>query len=181
MHDVLVVGAGPAGSWAAKRCADRGLDVLLLDAAKFPRDKACGGVVGDTAVRLIGPDVLSILEREAHTNRLFYDWKPILDVAAHMYFFKRRKFDAYLVRRAQAAGATLLEGRRVTRVDVRPDKVVAVAGGEAFEARLAVGAEGTNSVVGRAIRQSHHDGACKYASIKAEGDLTSEAIRGLGG
>jgi len=180
MHDVLVVGAGPAGSWAAKRCADRGLDVLLLDAAKFPRDKACGGVVGDTAVRLIGPDVLSILEREAHTNRLFYDWKPILDVAAHMYFFKRRKFDAYLVRRAEAAGATLLEGRRVTRVDVRPDKVVAVAGGEAFGARLAVGAEGTNSVVGRAIRQSHHDGACKYASIKAEVDLTSEAIRGLG-
>ena len=40
--DVLIVGAGPAGSAAAFHAANRGYDVLLIDAATFPRDKTCG-------------------------------------------------------------------------------------------------------------------------------------------
>ena len=40
--DVLVVGAGPAGSATAAWCARYGLDVLLVDAESFPRDKPCG-------------------------------------------------------------------------------------------------------------------------------------------
>ena len=42
-YDVIVVGAGPAGSTAAKNLAEKGIKVLLLDKAKFPRDKPCGG------------------------------------------------------------------------------------------------------------------------------------------
>ena len=162
------------------RCVEKGLDVLMLDSATFPRDKACGGVVGETAVRMIGSDVLSLLEREGRENELFWDWSPIGRINSHLYFFKRRKFDHYLVQRAIAAGAKLLENRRVTRVDVRPDKVVVEANGEKHEARLAIGAEGTNSIVGRAIGLSHHDGPYKYASIKAEIDLPPEKIEELG-
>ena len=180
MHDVLVVGAGPAGAYAAMRCAERGLDVLLLDAESFPRDKACGGVVGDTAIDFLGRDVLSLLEREGRQNRLFYDWRPIGELDARIYFFKRRKFDHYVVRRAEAAGATLLENRRVTRVDVQRDKVVARANGDAYEADLVVGAEGTNSIVARAIGASPHAHTQKYASIKAEIDLPPEKVAALG-
>ena len=180
MHDVLVVGAGPSGSWAGMRCAEKGLDVLMLDAARFPRDKACGGIVGETAVRLIGNDVLSLLEAEGHGNELFFDWQPIGFIGRHEYYFKRRRFDHYLVRRAQASGAKLLEDRRVTKVDVRPEGVVVEANGETHEAHLVIGAEGTNSVVGRSVRLTHHDGPYKYASIKAEIDLTPEQIARLG-
>jgi menaquinone-9 beta-reductase len=42
IHDVIVVGAGPAGSSAASFLARRGLNVLLLDKSGFPRDKVCG-------------------------------------------------------------------------------------------------------------------------------------------
>lgn len=180
MRDVLVVGAGPSGSYAAMRCAELGLDVRILDAATFPRDKACGGVVGDEAVRLVGPGVRSVVEREGRGNDLFYDWRRIGHVDAHLYFVKRRRFDHYLAQRAVAAGAELLEGRRVTNVSVLPDRVAVEADGERHEASMVVGADGTNSVVGRAIGLSHHDGTCKYASIKAEIDLPPDAIRRLG-
>ena len=43
-YDVIVAGAGPTGSTAARECAARGLSVLLLEKAAFPRDKPCGGV-----------------------------------------------------------------------------------------------------------------------------------------
>jgi len=181
MHDVLVVGAGPAGSHAARRCAELGLDVLMLDAATFPRDKACGGVVGEEAVRLVGRDVLSVVEREGRGNEIFFDWRPLAWIPSpHMYFFKRRKFDHCLVKKAVAAGAVLLEGRRVTRVAVEPDRVVVEANGERHEARLVIGADGTNSVVGRAVGLSHHDGTWKFASIKAEVDLPPDRMEALG-
>jgi flavin-dependent dehydrogenase len=51
--DVLVVGAGPAGSTAARECADRGLSTALLDRAEFPRDKPCGGGVTARAAALL--------------------------------------------------------------------------------------------------------------------------------
>ena len=41
--DVIIVGAGPAGSTAAKFLSEKGVNVLLLDKKKFPRDKSCGG------------------------------------------------------------------------------------------------------------------------------------------
>ena len=47
--DVVVVGAGPAGSTAARVAAERGMRVLLLDAARFPRYKTCGGGLIGTA------------------------------------------------------------------------------------------------------------------------------------
>ena len=54
------------------------------------------------------------------------------------------------------------------------------ANGERHEGHMVIGADGTNSVVGRAVGLSHHDGAWKYASIKAEIDLPPETVRALG-
>ena len=54
MADVIVVGAGPAGSAAAKRCAEYGLDTLILEKRRLPRDKVCSGMImGPAAHTLI--------------------------------------------------------------------------------------------------------------------------------
>ena len=53
MYDVIVVGAGPAGSTTARECAEKGMSVLLLDRAAFPRDKPCGGGVTARASDLL--------------------------------------------------------------------------------------------------------------------------------
>jgi len=43
-HDIVILGGGPAGAAAAKTAAARGMRVLLIDKARFPRDKLCGGL-----------------------------------------------------------------------------------------------------------------------------------------
>ena len=62
-YDVIVVGAGPAGSTTARECAARGLSVILLDRAEFPRDKPCGGAVTVRALELLPFDIIPVVER----------------------------------------------------------------------------------------------------------------------
>ena len=57
MYDVIVVGGGPAGSVAAKKCAEHGLKTLLLEKRKLPRDKVCTGMV-------MGPLAKNIIKQE---------------------------------------------------------------------------------------------------------------------
>ena len=62
--DVLVVGAGPAGAAAGLTARRRGLDVLVVDKASFPRDKTCGDGLTTAALRLIeqlGVDLRTLL------------------------------------------------------------------------------------------------------------------------
>ena len=54
MYDVIVVGAGPAGSAAAWSLGNKGFNVLLIDKNKFPRDKPCGGWITPDIFNLIG-------------------------------------------------------------------------------------------------------------------------------
>src|SRR3989304_6772450 len=67
--DGSVGGAGPAGSTTARECAERGLSVLLLEKAAFPRDKPCGGGVSVRAARLLPFDLSPVVERTAYGVR----------------------------------------------------------------------------------------------------------------
>lgn len=150
--DVVVVGAGPAGSAAALAARRAGASVLLLDRSDFPRDKACGdgiaahaldvldelgvtdavaGYAPLPALRLVGPGggtVARALPRPAYT-------------------VPRKVFDARLVAAAVAAGARLRR-HAVRHVEVRDDRVVLDGG---LAARAVVGADGAGSVLRRAL------------------------------
>jgi flavin-dependent dehydrogenase len=63
IHDLVVVGAGPAGSTAARVAASRGARVVLLDRADFPRDKPCGGGVNVRAAELLPFSIEPVTER----------------------------------------------------------------------------------------------------------------------
>ena len=65
--DVLVVGAGPAGSATAIHLARGGARVLLADRARFPRDKACGGGVTGRALGQVPCDITPVVERVVDT------------------------------------------------------------------------------------------------------------------
>ena len=63
-YDVLVVGAGPAGSSTAIHLARTGARVLLADKARFPRDKPCGGGLTGRALKRIPVDPSPVVERD---------------------------------------------------------------------------------------------------------------------
>ncbi|HUQ22381.1 MAG TPA: geranylgeranyl reductase family protein [Gaiellaceae bacterium] len=152
--DVIVVGAGPAGSMSAYFLAAEGLSVLLLDRARFPRDKPCGGgVTGRAAAILpfsIDPvveDVVDRLEIGLSYSRRFErrSEKPLI------YMTRRVLLDAFLVERAREAGAVFRDGTKVTEVQLRDGDAVVRAKDWTGTCGVVIGADGTNGITARAL------------------------------
>ncbi|MDC4233542.1 geranylgeranyl reductase family protein [Actinomyces sp. B33] len=120
--DVVVVGAGPAGSSTAYHLASLGADVLLLDKAEFPRDKICGDGLTPAAVHeliLMGVDTGSWTRNRGLTvigggHTVTMDWPDQKSLPGYGLTRARASLDETLARRAQAAGARLHEGVTVT-------------------------------------------------------------------
>ncbi len=110
--DVLVIGAGPAGSACAQALARAGLDVLLVDQHDFPRDKVCGdGLIPDShaALKRLGvyDEVASLAQPVQHV-RCVGPRGGQVDVPGQLSVLPRKVLDQVLVRAAQGAGARLL-------------------------------------------------------------------------
>lgn len=136
--DVIVVGAGPAGSAAAYHLANAGLDVLLLEKATFPRDKVCGDGLTPRAVAALvkmgietGPAA-----GWAHNKglrivggglRLELPWPELASFPDYGLVRPRADFDELLARAAEKAGARLREDTTVSG-PVRDDRTGRVVG-----------------------------------------------------
>ena len=153
MHDVVVVGAGPGGSTAARHLARGGLDVLLLDRARFPRDKPCGGIATPGIVSIVGEEMLQVVEQRVEVCRFVLDMEPVADYRDRTLLFKRPRFDKLLLDLAREAGAGIREGAPVESVSASaPDHAeVVLEGGERISARCVVGADGAYSRVARSV------------------------------
>jgi geranylgeranyl reductase family protein len=137
--DALVVGGGPAGSTTAWRLADAGASVLLIDKARFPRDKPCGGGVTARAERLCPVDISPVVESDVDIVELRFRYgdsverrapKPVVRMT------QRRRLDAFLLDAAREKGVEVHEGEAFD-----PDNVAA---------DIVVGADGANGTTARA-------------------------------
>lgn len=149
-----MVGAGPAGSLAAYRLASRGASVLLLDRARFPRDKPCGGGVTGRAARLVPFPLDPVVEDVATRAELRLGYGPALErggKAALILMTQRARLDEYLARRAAEAGAEFRDGVRVRGVEPEEEGIAVAAAGERFSTAALVGADGVNGLVGRTL------------------------------
>jgi geranylgeranyl reductase family protein len=151
--DVLVVGAGPAGSATAIHLARSGARVLLVDRARFPRDKACGGGVTGRALRQVPCDISPVVERvidtfelRLHHRRRFRrtSTEPLIVMT------QRRRLDAYLAEQAVAAGARFRDAARVDQIEIGEEGISAAVGGYRVTADILVGADGANGIVAKA-------------------------------
>jgi geranylgeranyl reductase family protein len=174
-YDAIVVGAGPAGSTAAYRLAEAGARVLLLDRARFPRDKPCGGGVTGRAARLIPFSIDPVVEHVVtHADlRLRYgrthargSGRPLV------YMTQRRHLDQYLAERAADAGAEFRDDVRVTDVAASNGTVVLTADGARFEAETLIGADGVNGMTARALSL----GGNTTVGVALEGNLPNDKI-----
>lgn len=151
--DVLVVGAGPAGSATAIHLARRGARVLLVDKVRFPRDKPCGGGLTGRALRHAPCDVEPVVEHVVDRFVLRAGYRrPVrrASSAPLIRMTQRRRLDHHLAEQAAAAGADFRDGVLVANLVVRDDGLTAVVGGSRVEASYLVGADGANGVVARA-------------------------------
>ena len=110
--DVLIVGAGPAGSACAIELARAGFDVVLVDAQVFPRDKICGdGLIPDAhaALRRLGvhDEVMAAAQRAGHVACIGPRGGRI-DVPGDLAVLPRRELDAIVCRAAERAGARFI-------------------------------------------------------------------------
>ncbi|HET8626167.1 MAG TPA: NAD(P)/FAD-dependent oxidoreductase [Thermomicrobiales bacterium] len=174
-HEVVVVGAGPAGAVTSLLLARRGHDVLLLDKATFPRDKPCAEYLSpEINVLLARLGMLAAVEA-AQPARLrgFIIVPPggrpfrgdFAPGGAHAYglALSRTTFDTILLERARAAGVTVREGFRVGDLLREDGRVVGVRGRqrgrrdeEELRATVTVGADGLHSVVAGRLGLARH-------------------------
>lgn len=159
--DVLVIGAGPAGSATALFLARRGYGVTLLDRQTFPRDKPCGEYLTPGAVSLLR-DELGVLPELLDNGAVRLTQETV--VTHHYRSFggatealacPRLVTDQALRDAAERAGVRVLEGFRVQRI-LRDDQGICGAAGidvqgneREFGASVTVGADGTHSLLAR--------------------------------
>ena len=162
--DVIVVGAGPAGSATAFYLAQAGLDVLLLEKSRFPREKVCGDGLTPRAVKALIGMGISVSEQDGWVRnkglrvigagkRLELPWPELSSYPGFGLVRTRRDLDESLARRAQQAGAKLVEGVTVTGpvLDERTGRITGVVAREdnraerTYTARVVVAADGNSS------------------------------------
>ncbi len=160
VHDIVIVGAGPAGSSTAHYLARYGLDVLLLDKAKFPRDKTCGDGLTPRALAIL--DDMGILNKvlqmghciysvevtapNGHTISAAFPQQPAMP--DHALVIPRRILDDVIRRQALASGARFRGRVSVTGLEPAPHGVTIAAeepgSRTSFKARMAVIATGAD-------------------------------------
>lgn len=156
--DVVVVGAGPGGSSAARAAAEAGRRVLLLEKSELPRYKTCGGGIIGPSRDALPPGFELPLRDRVHAVTFSLNGRLARTRRSKRMLFglvNRPEFDQRLAQAAVKAGAELRTGVTVSRVEQHgpavPDRrtvAVVLAGGETVLARAVVGADGSASRIG---------------------------------
>lgn len=152
--DVVVVGAGPAGSSAARVAAERGARVLLLDRAKFPRYKTCGGGLIGISLEYVPKEVLATVEQRVTSVRFTLRGRAANIHRSRLPFLalvQRERFDQALADAAVAAGVEFRDGVTVKGVEDDAAGVTLKTSDGDIHASIVVGADGAGGRIGRYV------------------------------
>ncbi|MDD1753420.1 MAG: geranylgeranyl reductase family protein [Methanotrichaceae archaeon] len=155
MYDVIVIGAGPAGSAAARAASKAGLKVLIIEKEIFPRYKPCGGALSDRAISILDfslPE--SFCERTITSIKIHFH-----DKISNGYngcrlatLVTRSKFDHFLLQKAQEAGADLVT-QKVQNFKEKADHIEVLTKKDAYESRFLVISSGYQDSLKERIRE----------------------------
>ena len=152
MIDVIIIGAGIAGTAAAFDLLSRGLSVLLLDKYAFPRKKACAGGVTPKAKALFRYDISSVIQRDCrrinirpNRGQLFEirDEKPL----CHM--TQRWELDEFSLDMVQRKGAQFQVVQKIVSIEEKHSHMEVRIQDQLIKSHYLIGADGANSIVRR--------------------------------
>jgi digeranylgeranylglycerophospholipid reductase len=160
-YDVVVVGAGPAGSTAALYAAENGASVLLLDKKReIGSPIQCAGFIPDASeVQALLPNAElpdslknypdSCVLQRIKTQRIFPPNCRVKEFAVMGAVLDRRRYDQFLAEQAARAGAELMIKTRVTKVEGTTVETSGICGKQIIKAKAIIGADGPNSLVAK--------------------------------
>lgn len=172
--DVIVVGAGPAGSTVARELAARGVSVVMLDKAVFPRDKPCGGLVSTRCRNHIGVDLSPVIERTVDEACITLNQRRSSELRRPSpepfgYLTQRSRLDALLAEKAAESGAAFRQRAGIRSVERAGDGVTVRTAEESFHGRVLVAADGANGVTARMAGIELPDHNC---AVALEGNIS---------
>lgn len=161
-YDVLILGAGPAGSACALALKDAGLRVALLDKSSFPRDKICGDAIPGKAVRALqqlNPDYVTELRKLAGNSPIrrgrvvaHNGIEATVPWVLEAYNSPRLQFDSFLVDLVKKHTSThLLFDTRIDDINVEDDGVVLSSKDHLYKGKIVVACDGAHSIIAKKL------------------------------
>ncbi len=155
VFDAVIVGAGPAGSYLAYLLAGEGLRVAIIDKARFPREKVCGGGISHKTADLIDFDITPVVHATIHEAIVTYQNRAAFAAGVNRrpgYTVVRGEFDDFLLRHAVNRGARFFPETVLLDIDQQQgDDVVAITSAGALRGRYLFGADGVASRVRKLV------------------------------
>ena len=150
--DVIISGAGPAGSIAAYHLQKSGISTLILEKSSFPRYKVCGAGLTHKILSIIPFGLSPVIHTTIYSFRFssgFTDTFTRTSEMPLMYCTMRDELDTFLLEKAVEAGAKVLTSEKVTELSQDAGGVSVKTGRGAYHSLLLIGADGASSLVAR--------------------------------
>ncbi len=176
-YDIIIVGAGPAGATLGYELGRRGLSALILEKDKLPRYKACAGGITVRAAKLLDFDIETVAERIAYGARVTYNLRDECVKRykrPFSYMVMRNDFDQLLVRKAQEAGATVMDGVPAIQLGMSPSGIRVVTPEGSFASRIVAGADGAEGIVAK--KSGLMQGVAFDLGLEAEVAVTGDEL-----
>lgn len=186
MKDTIVVGAGPSGSWIGGKLAEKGFDVTILEEhGEIGQPMCCAGILGANRLREIGVNPLDWSINELTTGAFHSHKGKTLEISrgkTEACVIDRSKLDRDLAERAVRKGAEIKLNTKCVGIERDGDgvsvEVKSENGRKEIEGRMVVGADGTNTAVGRSLNliKDFSPTVCIQAEIVSDLDGNSAHV-----
>ena len=158
-HDVIIVGAGPAGGLLAYLLARQNLRVLVLEKETLPRYKPCGGGLTRRALNLLPFSIRPVIEDQTFQPRILVRGRMVFQ--AHLaepavVMVSRDRFDQFILQKAMELGANVEERCMFRNVNGANGDLAVETSRGVYKSRFLAAADGVNSRAARALGLSGH-------------------------